>query len=103
MFFGSLDHSKKKFKVVSKDNKIAEIFKMAARHESARTHQSILMQILDFGRTIKLKNIAKVTFFKTSKWRIDSRWPHRPLFYTSYSISVNSLPFLKSKIILNRL
>jgi hypothetical protein len=55
MFFSSLDHYKKKLKVLSSENKMAEKFKMTSTHES--------------GRTIKFKNIVEVTFFPNSKWK----------------------------------
>jgi hypothetical protein len=67
MFFSSLDSGPLKEKnksFVSKDNKMAEKFKMATKHEFAQTQSIliILIEILDFERTNKLKNTVELTF-----------------------------------------
>jgi hypothetical protein len=43
------------------------------------------------------KNIVEVTFFKTSKWRCNSRWRQQPLFYTFGSCTAISQPILYIK------
>jgi hypothetical protein len=48
-------------------------------------------------RRIK-KNIAEVIFFKTSKWRIKSRWRQQPLFfYFSYLVKEKTVVYFSKR------
>jgi hypothetical protein len=52
-----------------------------------------------FGSSIiwAMKEWHKSSVFKTAKLRINSRWPHRPLFYTLYFVAVKTHVFLHGK------
>jgi hypothetical protein len=74
---------------------MADKIKMAAKHTFSIA-QSICMPIIwDLERTSSKKNIVEVTFFKTSKWRIKSRWRQHSQFFSLGSHTGVSRPILK--------